>query len=178
MPSVTASSWLLYLGIINIAAFTAYIVFLQLRIRQRNRQVGLINAIILDHFRRSGVEVVVGSISLMNNKRFTALIESEPMKRFRLSHIIEMTLREHIAKTCGLALEKIYWRFPIKDAEPNGAASSDNNDKVPPKNADDYINEGLVPYRDLPKVDVSESSWEKFEEFSTKDPNHAVAAER
>ncbi len=169
--SVSALPWIVYLVGVNIIGILACVAFLHFGARRRKRQIALINAVILDYFRRSGVMVAVNSVSLTNNKRFTAFVESEPMKRFRLSHIIEMTLREHIAKVCGLELEKIYWRFPIREVAQNDSPAENAANRKPSKSSDEYINEGLVNYRDLPKVDVREISWEKFEEVTTQGPD-------
>jgi hypothetical protein len=124
--------------------------------------VTLLNAAIRDYFRHGGVEVEVASTRLGKEGSFIAFVESEPMKRFRLSHIIEIALREHLAKTCKINLAKIYWRFPLKEMAASVAAAETG--KQSGKDADTYINEGLVHYRDLPKGDVQEISWEKFEE--------------
>ncbi|RJG04105.1 hypothetical protein D3878_23025 [Noviherbaspirillum sedimenti] len=167
--SVPHIIWFLILGIANLAAIIAWVAIIQRKASRRQRQAALVNVTIRDYFRHSGVDVAVASVTLGKDRRFTAFIESEPMKRFRLSHIIETTLREHVAKTCKLELDKIYWRFPIKEITPAKAGTEDQ----PAKDSDEYINEGLVPYRHLPKVDVHEISWEKFEEFTTSSPNAA-----
>lgn len=130
---------------------------------------------IIDYFRRSGVEVSADCTSF-DNGLYTAVVESEPMKRFRLSHIIEMTLREHVRKNCGLELDKIYWRFPIKEAtqavtvprEGEATAPQNGAEKKPKEEvSDDYINEGLENYRHIPKPEVTELSWETFEQMAT-----------
>src|SRR5207302_1504855 len=92
-------------------------------------------------------------------------IESQPMKRFRLSHIIEATVRDHVKKTCGLEVEKIYWRFPIMQATPDAEKDKSHEGK---QEKDEYINEGLVNYRHLPKMEATETAWETFEEITQK----------
>ncbi|QAU35177.1 hypothetical protein [Janthinobacterium sp. 17J80-10] len=178
MPTISLQLLLLWPLSVVIAALLSVMVcvaVINTRTKRQQRQVTLLNTVIRDYFRHSGVEVSVDSLQRGPGNRFTAFVESEPMKRFRLSHIIEMTLRAHIAKTCGLELDKIYWRFPIREAAT--AATGTGADKPADKSGDDYINEGLVNYRDLPKVDVSEIPWERFEEFANSDPNApAVAA--
>lgn len=150
----------------------AYVAFTKSQARRETHNIAAISAALIDYFRRTGVEVSVGCVTLRHDGRFTAFIESEPMKRFRLSHIIEMTLREHVSKACGMQLDKVYWRFPIKNTAQNAAAAGDTvKESKAPNDLDDYINEGLVHYRDLPKVEVTEISWEKFEEVSSKEPD-------
>jgi hypothetical protein len=125
----------------------------------------------IEYFRKTGVEVSVGCVNLHDNNRLTAFVESEPMKQFRLSHIIEIALSDHVQKTCGLELDKVYWRFPIKVAAREAAPASGSQVAATKKieGADDYINEGLVNYKDLPKFEATEIPWEKFEEV-TQEP--------
>lgn len=131
--------------------------------RREQRKLAAIRAVLLDYFRRSGVEVSVSCIRLPGTGVFTAVVESEPMKRFRLSHIIEMTLREHVRKACGLELDKVYWRFPVKQAAQTAAGAAPADGK-PDENSDEYINEGLEHYRHIPKPEVEELDWEQFEQ--------------
>jgi type II secretory pathway pseudopilin PulG len=166
----------------------AYATKVKNKARQTQRDIAAIRAVILDYFRRSGVEVTVDAAPLDNSGMYTAVVESEPMKRFRLSHIIEVTLREHVRRSCSLELDKVYWRFPIKEAAQaaqsvivphaeGSAANGGNNgnagatpggeDKKLEEVSDDYINEGLENYRNIPKPEVTELSWETFEEVAT-----------
>lgn len=150
-----------------LVAILMFAVRAETRQRLMKRRLALVESTIIDHFRRSGVGVSVGCISLADDGRLTALIESEPMKRFRLSHIIEISLREHIAKAHNLVLDKIYWRFPVQQTlhSTTSAAAGEQLGK----HGDDYINEGLVHYRDLPRIDVNELPWEKFEEMAIRE---------
>lgn len=108
-------------------------------------------AAIRDYFRKSGVSVNAAATRLNRGNSYTAMVESEPMKRFRLSHIVEKTLVDHVRKTCDLELEKVYWRFPIK------GTAQQAEDK------DDYIHEGLMNLKDLSSYELSEGSIEMFE---------------
>lgn len=159
---------------VTVLAVVAYMTANKLKARRHKHDIVAIRATIIDYFRRTGVEV--SADCFRSNKGFTAVVESEPMKRFRLSHIIEMTVREHVRKACGLELDKIYWRFPIKEAVQAvavpGAADSDNKvataeEKKPEEMSDDYINEGLEHYRHIPKPEVTELPWETFEQMAT-----------
>ena len=143
------------------------------------RHATLIRNTIIDYFRRSGVAVSADAACFDDSGRYTVIVESEPMKRFRLSHIIEMTLREHVRKSCGLELDKIYWRFPIKEATQavtvprNGEATAETGagEQKQEEPADDYINEGLENYRHIPKPEVTELPWETFEQMATMNQN-------
>jgi hypothetical protein len=147
---------------LNVVGVVAYAMTLKMKARREKRGIQVIRSAILDYFRRSGVEVSV-ACTQVGADRYIAMVESEPMKRFRLSHIIEMTLREHVRKSCSQELEKIYWRFPVKQAEQNAEQV-----KVD-QNSDEYINEGLEHYRHIPKPEVEEVDWEHFEQELKKD---------
>lgn len=163
------------LGVLVIGIL-AYAFSRRLKAQRMRRDIAAIRTTIVEYFRRSGVAVSADCASLDGKRRFTAVVESEPMKRFRLSHIIEMTLREHVRKTCGLELDKVYWRFPIKEAgqasttSKDAGAARDDAAKQPDETSetsDEYINEGLEHYRHIPKPEVTELPWEHFEEVST-----------
>ncbi len=136
------------------------------RAGHERRNIAAIKATIIDYFGKTGVSVSVDSACLGGNGRYTAVIESEPMKRFRLSHIIEMTLRDHVRKSCGLELDKVYWRFPVVAEHTQGAAAPPDA-AVPAKDADEYISEGLEHYKYIPKVEATELPWEQFEKVTT-----------
>jgi hypothetical protein len=163
---------LLLLVAANVIGLVAYVLSAKRRVRHQKSKTAAISASIAEYFRKSGVEVVVDCTSVLQNDRFTAFIESEPMKRFRLSHIIEMTVRDHVRKTCDLELEKIYWRFPIKEGQ---RAAMD--EAKPDQNSDEYINEGLDHYRHIPQSEVTELPWEQFEEVVTIDRHKTATQE-
>ena len=157
-----------------VVGLLAYLASARLKEQRRRRDIAAIRAAVVDYFRRSGVGVAVDCATLGGSGAYTAVIESEPMKRFRLSHIIEMTVREHVRKTCGRELDKIYWRFPIKEAakaaQTAASAQPAPAEGEPQKHdplSDDYINEGLEHYRHIPKPEVEEVPWESFEQVAT-----------
>lgn len=138
-----------------------WLLIVYIRSRNRQRQAMAMRAAIVQYFRKSGVEVSVECV-LSGKYSYTAYIESEPMKQFRLSHIIETTLRDYLHNLHRLTLDKVYWRFPIrKDANMNVGEEAN-------KKNDDYFTEGLLNARNLPKAEVAETSWETFEEAAVK----------
>lgn len=141
---------------VNVVGVVAYALAVKLKAKHKARHSIAIRSTIIEYFRRSGVEVAVDCADL-GNGRYTAMVESEPMKRFRLSHIIEMTLREHVHRHCGLDLDKVYWRFPVKQAAEQAKPAEDS---------DDYITEGLEHYRHIPQPEVEELPWEHFEQVA------------
>jgi hypothetical protein len=154
---------LIFLVIANLIGIPAYALNVRLGARRDKRNAAAIAKAIVDYFRRSGVAVSVDCSRVSRRGGFTAAIESEPMKRFRLSHIIEATLREHVRKTCGQELEKVFWRFPIGEKTQEAAAG----EAMPAEHSDEYINEGLEHYRHIPKPEVEELRWEDFEQMTT-----------
>lgn len=155
----------------NVIGIIGYVAMVRLRARREKRDAAAVAKSIVDYFRKSGVDVTVHCtrVPCSRSRNFCAAIESEPMKRFRLSHIIESTLRDHVRKTCALEVEKVYWRFPIKEA-----AKAD----TPASTADEYINEGLENYRHIPKPEVTELPWEQFEKMTTINQEVRSAATR
>jgi hypothetical protein len=157
-----------------VAGIVAFVAKNRLQAARKQRNIIAIRATIIDYFRRSGVEVSADCTDFRGNGAYVAIVESEPMKRFRLSHIIEMTLREHVRKACDLELDKIYWRFPIKEAAQSAPGTAERDDDKTdraetkaPAPSDDYINEGLEHYRHIPKPEVEELPWESFEQVTT-----------
>jgi len=165
-------------------ALLGYGIYRYLKARRYKEKAARISKEIINYFRKTGVDVIVVSTNLKGDERFTALIESEPMKRFRLSHIIEYKMRDHIHKTCGLELECIYWRFPVKVTTQHVfPATADDPETIIPATAidverkagssDSYITEGLVPYKDVPKIEVTELDWETYEEAAVQDADNS-----
>ncbi|GIZ51856.1 hypothetical protein [Noviherbaspirillum aridicola] len=148
-----------------IIGIVAYAVSARGRAGRRVREAATIRAAIIEYFRRSGVQVAAECTTIEPGGRYIVMVESEPMKRFRLSHIIEMTVREHVRKTCGVEVDKMYWRFPIKEAGQEAAGQA--AEKKAEQTSDEYINEGLEHYRHIPRPEVTEVPWESFEQVSS-----------
>jgi hypothetical protein len=152
--TVTFDPTMLYFVAANVIAILVYVLIIKHRARSEKRNIIAITTAISEYFRKYDVIVSVGSISLQGNELYAAFVESEPLKRFRLSHIVETSLHDHVQQACGLKLEKVYWRFPINPV-----------DLV--KTWDEYVNEGLL---NLSNYELEESSIEMFQEAS----NHAT----
>jgi len=78
------------------------------------KSINSISKFITQYFMRTGAEVQATCFKLEGNKRFVTLIESEPLKRFRYSNVLESNLIAHISKITGNVVVKIYWRFPVQ----------------------------------------------------------------
>lgn len=123
---------------------------------------GQVAAAVVDYFAHSGVRV--GARCLPIGERYLVLVESEPLKRFRYSHIVEVSLIAHVEKTLGLQVDRVFWRFPL----PVGtAAAQDAADVRAAPSEDEYVAEGLRAAKTNPEYHVAEDSWEQFEKART-----------
>lgn len=151
----------LYLVAVNVIAILGYVLLLKHRARRLDQNTRKVAQSIIEYFRADGIEVAVEAIPRPGGKSYIAFVESEPMKRFRYSHIIEITLRMHIRHECDVELERIFWRFPIR-GKGEAAEAAVREMEITAEEQDEYIRGGL----DLKKekgYDIHESSWEEFE---------------
>jgi hypothetical protein len=167
MTTITISFDLvvLYLVAANVIAILSYVLVLKQRAQRAQQDITRISAAILDYFRHSEVEINVECISRLGGKRFIAIIDSPPLKRFRYSHIVETALCSHIEKSCGVILEKVYWRFPINlPADALTAIQNATGEVLSPDGQDDYINERLLQQKAQVEYSVVPATWTQFEE--------------
>lgn len=155
--TLTFDLTLLYLVAINIVAVLAYVLYIKEHNRRLDRKTAKLTAFITDYFSHSGVAAIVECLPRDGGKRYIAIIDSEPQKRFRYSHIVEISLHNHVETALGIDLERVYWRFPIQ-ARPlsEGAAAP----AAAPQ--DEYLSEALERIKDHPGYAISEGSWEQF----------------
>lgn len=153
---------LLYIVAVNIVAILAYVLVLKYRARRLKRSINAVSAVIVDYFRADGIEVRVDCVPGRGDKNFIAFIESEPMKRFRYSNIIEASLRVYVQRTCKEELDRIFWRFPIH-GKGRAAEAGVRDTEIPDVKHDEYIREGLEALRKKGAYDIREGSWEEFE---------------
>ncbi len=142
---------LLYFAIANVIAILIYVLIIKHKDRRQRQNVRKIRAAIILYFRTTGVKLSVKCVNLPGASNFTIFIESEPMKRFRLSHLVEATLRDHVRAVCGLELDRIYWRFIVKEKMEEGD--------------DEYMRESLRSMAKS-KYEITDGSFEAFEEIS------------
>jgi hypothetical protein len=150
----------LALGLILLAALAAGAGILAARRRQRNRHEDAerIAVAVREYFARSGARTEVRCHPVQD--RFLVLVESEPLKRFRYSHIVEASLLAHVEKSLGLQVDRVFWRFPL----PLGTATAqDTANLTPTVRGDDYVAEGLREAKANPDYHVAEDSWDQFE---------------
>ena len=157
--TISLDSLALYLVAADILILLSYILFIKHRSRQHTKAVKRISAFITEYFGNSGGEVQVTCYRLKADNHFVALIESEPLKRFRCSNILESYLINHIFKYTGYVVEEIYWRFPIQLSAETVIPPQGNSQE----NDDLYISEGYAIAQAQGDYKVSEVTWEQFE---------------
>lgn len=168
MLTVTATFdvTMLYFVAANVVAILIYVLVRKGRAGGARRNLDAITAAVVDFFRSSGEQVTVECVSEPDGKHFVALIDSLPSKRLRHSHIVAVILGNHVRKACGLELDRVYWRFPIKAAREDSSAESLAAECVGlAGGGDEYSDEGESRLKDLPRYEVTESSWEQFREL-------------
>jgi len=127
--------------------------------RLLDKSIKNITEFIEEYFMNTGAKVQVTCFKLEGNKRFVALIQSEPLKRFRCSHVLESNLITHISDVTGNTVEKIYWRFPIKLNKDLMIATEKNS----LENDDLYLLDGYAIAEAAKEYKVSEVSWDQYE---------------
>jgi hypothetical protein len=148
----------IYLVAADIIVLLSYILVILYRKRQYEQEIDTISRIITAYFGISGIEVVASCHGITGSDRFIAMVESEPVKRFRCSHIVELSLIQHILKVSGRKVEKIYWRFPLprKEGEVLSAIEEARKD-------DEYLAEGLTQAKSETEYNVEGASWDQYE---------------
>jgi hypothetical protein len=156
------------------AGVSLYVYAGQHRQRKAASEADRVAASVLDYFARSGAQVRVQCHHLQGC--VVVLVESEPLKRFRYSHIVEASLISHVEKTLGVHVDRVYWRFPL----PVGAASvQDTADLRPANSVDEYVVERVNnKARTGPEYNVAEDTWEQFEKARQVEPSDGDNQER
>ena len=157
--TISLDSLALYIVAVDIIALFSYVLYILNRKRRVDKAVRKITDFITEYFSNSDAAVRVTCFKVAGNNHFITLIESEPLKRFRYSIILESNLISHIAKTTGAVIEKIYWRFPIKPS-PETIAVPDSNH---PADDDSYFSDAYALAKAQGLYQVSETSWDQYE---------------
>ncbi len=146
------------LVILLAAVASAYVYVSPRKPRETVADVRRIAEVVNEYFARSNAEV--SAQCHLVHGRFLILIESEPLKRFRYSHIVEASLINHVDKALGLHVHSVFWRFPLPAGDSSPRATADA--KQAPRE-DEYIIQGLREAKTNPDYHVAEDSWDQFE---------------
>ncbi len=160
------NSAILAIGLVVLIAAGAaiYVHAAQRKQRKAAADANRIATAVAEYFARSGAQV--GAQCHPVQGRFLVLVESEPLKRFRYSHIVEASLIGHVEKALGLQVDRVFWRFPL----PIGTSSpQDTADIKPAMREDDYIAQGIREAKANPDYHVAEDSWDQFEKAQQGD---------
>lgn len=159
--TITLDSLAFYIVVFDVVVLLSYVLWIFQRNRKQERAIKLISDFIVQYFSNSGTAVQV-TITPSRNKGFIAMVESEPLKRFRYSNIIESNLINHILKLTGYMVEKIYWRFPVMLAKDTVVSlESDERER------DLYFQDAAAAQTNF-EYKVSEVTWDQFESEANK----------
>lgn len=158
--TISLNSMSFYLVIIDVLAILFYTLYIFHKKRILEKNVNAITQFVQDYFMSSGTEVEVKCFQVPGHKRFITLIQSEPMKRFRYSNVLESSLIGHIHRMTGNTVEKIYWRFPIHNAI--NLMDTDENRDTDSASDDSYLTDPYLKEKQLQEYKVSEATWDEF----------------
>ncbi|MBA3696835.1 MAG: hypothetical protein H0W85_08810 [Methylotenera sp.] len=157
--TLSLDSLSLYIVAFDVLILLSYVLYLFRRKKSLENALKRISDFISDYFINSGAEVEVTSHKLPDSRHFVVMIQSQPLKRFRYSNILESNLISHTYKKTGCMIDKIYWRFPVQ------IQSEESLQEVAVKSLEEdlYFNEVQTLSKEQGKYNVSEASWDEFE---------------
>lgn len=157
--TISLDSLAVYIVAADVFILLTYILYILNKKRKIDKSVKSITEFIQEYFDNSGADAQVTCLKLEGNKRFVALIQSQPLKRFRFSNVLESNLIAHISAETGNTVEKIYWRFPVKLNK--DLLTVAENDSL--EGDDTYFSDGFALSEDANEYKVSEVSWDQYE---------------
>ncbi|MGH8720010.1 MAG: hypothetical protein ACREV0_13895 [Burkholderiales bacterium] len=118
-------------------------------------------------FSKSGLEV---EVSCVKRKRgLLVFIESEPSKKLRFSYIKEQALVQHVERTTGQSIERIFWRFRMKDKEEEKLTAPVSTDAMLAPCENDFEERKPLSARKS-DFEVGEIAWDNFAEHVHQQP--------
>jgi hypothetical protein len=157
--TLSLDSLSLYIVVFDILALLTYVLYLFHKKRNLEKSIKSITDFISDYFINTGAEVQVTCYKLAADKRFVVLIQSEPLKRFRYSNILESSLIAHTLKKTGSVVDKIYWRFPVQIQKDVVA----DEVEIKTEGEDIYFSDVQSLSKAGIEYKVSEASWDDFQ---------------
>lgn len=154
----------LYLAAAAFTTLLIYILILKRKDRRNRLAIAKINELVTDYFKTHNVEVLVTSYAVLGGRRFVVLLESKPNEKLRSSYIIEMGLIDHVRKTTGQFVERVFWRFPVPVMGKEGAVE------------DLFIAQGYQQIKSGDGYSVTETPWEQFDKAMVDLKEGVVAA--
>lgn len=158
--NVTFNVPLLTVVIGVVVALLVYAGILRFRRRLLEQRADAVARLITGYLRNHGQEVTARCFPVLGGRRFIAVVESPPVKRFRYSHIVESSLIQHLLQTAGVEVDKVYWRFPLAWEDTSGACDDDP-----------YFAQGqALLEKSIGNYKVEEATWESYEK-ATHNPD-------
>lgn len=157
--TLSLDSLSLYIVGFDILALLSYILFLFHKKRELEKFIKNISDFISGYFINTGAEVDVTCHKLPNSRHFVVMIQSQPLKRFRYSNILESNLISHTYKKTGCMVDKIYWRFPVQVQREENVQEN----VIQSQEDDLYFEQVELLSKEQNKYNVSEASWDEFE---------------
>lgn len=149
----------------NLLGIFIYVGLMKLRAHRLQQARERIVTTVSAYFARTGVSVRAEAISPPGTERFIVIADTEPLKRLRHSHIVEMVLIDEVKSATGLTVDRVFWRFPLAAREGASIEAPNVAGEAPRLAAiDPYLAQGLARLRTPEGVEVREDSWGHFEE--------------
>jgi len=157
--SLTLDSFTTYVVVGDIVLLLSYVFYVIQKKKRIEKSINSITNFIAAYFIDDGPGIKVSCYKLEGNKRFVALIESPPLKRFRYYNLLESNLIIRIFDVTGNTLEKVYWRFPITLHKGEIAVPEDDSSA----DKDLYFSTGVDLAQKQNDIKVGEVSWDEYE---------------
>jgi hypothetical protein len=157
--TISLNSLAVYLVVADIVILLTYILYIFNQKRLLENSIKKITEFIEEYFMNTGAGVQVTCFKLAGYKHFVVLIQSQPLKQFRCSNVLENNLIAHLFDVTGNTVEKVYWRFPIM----LGKELKTTTEKNSMESDDSYFSDGYAISEAAKEYDVSEVSWDQYE---------------
>jgi len=161
--TISLDSLALYIVAADVLILLSYVLYIFHNKRRLEKSIKDITDFITDYFLNTGAEVQVRCFKIDGNRRYVTLIESQPLKRFRYSNVLESNLIGHVFKVTGNIIEKIYWRFPVQLNQNTMTAHTMAVEENTNSEDDLYFSEVHKLAEPKTEYNVNEVSWDEFE---------------
>ena len=144
-----------------------YVGMLKLRAHRLDHVKERIAGLVAAYFAKTSVVVKSEAIELPTLDHFIIIVDTEPIKRFRYSHIVEMVLIEKVKEATSKTVDRVYWRFPLPIHDEEIVKAIETNTSLgshAPRMIDAYLAHGVGLLRAPEGLEVHEDSWAHFQE--------------
>lgn len=155
--TISLDSLAVYIVAADILILLSYVLYILNKKRMLEKSIRHITEFVEEYFLNTGAKVQVTCFKLNGNKRFIVLIQSQALKRFRCSNILESNLIAHIYEITGNTVDKIYWRFPV-------VLNKDTVEEPGEEPDDLYFSDVRATTETANKYNVSEVPWDQFDD--------------